>query len=306
MAAEFARRGHDVLLFGNVDDGPSASGWTGVRIDTESDVLSPGKLDRLLSCDAVSEWTHAKFARLARIKNYRATVMWTDTRDESGRNIYPSEAVRTAFNKAPAGTTYGNIKDENAPVVPIGIPTDGVALSAGGGGYVALGRIAPYKGQDLSVRTARFAGVPLTVSGHAGRFADPYFSLVVAKMCRDAGFGFVADPPDLDALLDGADGLLHTHRWIESFSIVAAQALVRGIPVLTTDVGAVQEWVRACDGGMVVPLKDLEAGRWEAAGIRDFFETNWKGRRDGIAKRARDLFDVRHVADRYLELWGED
>ncbi len=302
LADEFARRGHEVLLFGNVDDGPAPAGWTGVRLGTESDVLSPEKLDRLLSCDAVSEWTHGKFARFARLKNYRATVMWTDARDEAGRNVYPSKAVRDAFNKAPEGTLYGNVKDADAPVVPIGIPTGGAALSDGGAGYVALGRVAPYKGQDLAVRVARDAEVPLTVAGHTGGFADAYYSLAVAKMCRDAGFGFVPDPPDLHAMLDGAAGLLDLHRWIESFNIVAAEALIRGIPVLTTDVGAVQEWVRECDGGLVASLKDLEAGKFEAA--RAFFEENWKGRREGIAKRARELFDVRRVADRYLELLG--
>ena len=289
LATEFAGRQHEVTLAGNVDDGPSKFGWTGLHIDTESDVLSPGKIDRLLAADAVSDWTHLKFARMVRAKKYSATVMWTDVRDEARRNVYPSEAVREAF------------KDPSAPVVPIGLPVEGVGVSDGSGPYVALGRLAPYKGQDLAVRIAKRAGVKLTVAGHTGFYADAYFSLTTRKACADAGFEFVPDPPDLDALLDGAAGLVHTHRWLESFSIVAAQALVRGVPVLTTDQGAVREWVVATDGGVVLPLKDLEEGKLDGAG--EFFERNWSSRRAGIAKRARELFDVRGVADRYLAMW---
>lgn len=300
LAAEFTRLGNEVLLFGNVAEGMILSSncrpcTTGVRLETETDVLSPEKVEMLRSCDRVVDWSHGKFARYLRLPHYRAVVMWTDARDEAGRNIYPSAAVRDAF------------KDPKGPVVPIGIRVGDVEVSATSAlPYLCLGRVAPYKGQDLSIRIARFVHVPLTVAGHTGGFADGYYSLAVSKMCRDNGFGFVPDPPDLNALLDGAVGLLHTHRWIESFSIVAAQALVRGVPILTTDVGAVQEWVRATDGGLVLPLKDLEAGRFEAAGVADFFETNWSSRRAGIAKRARELFDVRVVAERYLELFGAD
>lgn len=291
LATELASRGHEVVFAGNVDEGPSKAGWTGLKLDTENDVFTPEKLNRLLALDAISDWTHMKALRMSRAKGYLATVMWTDQRDEARRNVYPSKAVQEAF-KPPDGT-----------VVPIGLPTDGIRVSEGNGRYVCLGRLAPYKGQDLAISVARAVGVDLLVAGHTGAFADPYFAMAIKRRCEIEEVGFVPDPVDLEAFLDGAEGLIHTHRWLESFSIVAAQALLRGVPVLTTDTGAVREWVTACDGGTVVPLKDLEAGKWDTAS--SFFETNWKSRRPGIAKRAREIFDVRNVAGRYLELFGE-
>ncbi|MBF6555473.1 MAG: glycosyltransferase [Acidimicrobiales bacterium] len=311
LATELARRGHEVTLMGNVDDGPSPMGWAGRRILTEADPLTPDKYGLLRDADVVQDLSHGKAARLARTRQYWATTMFSDGQGPPGRNIYPSEAVRDSF------------KDPKAPVVPLGIPLDGVSVADPvPGRYVALGRVAPYKGQDLAIRVVRSVRaaeeqrdtehlmhnpnpVSLTVAGHTGPFADAYFSLAVRKMCRDNGFDFVPDPPDLNALLDGAAGLLHLHRWVESFSLVAANALLRGIPILTTDVGAPQEFVRACDGGFVVPLKDLEAGRPEALAIaRGFFEERWSSRRAGIAKRARELFDVRVIAEKYETLYG--
>lgn len=290
-AAELARRGHEVTLMGNLDDGPSPAGWTGVRILTEADPLTPDKYPILWDADVVHDFTHMKVARLARTKRYVSTTMYSDR--QSGRDVYPSEAVREAF------------KDPSAPVVPLGVPVDGITpRPATPGRYVCLGRVASYKGQDLAIEVARKANVPLTVAGHTGAYAEAYFALAIRRQCADAGFGFVADPPNLDALLDGAAGLLHLHRWIESFSIVAAQALLRGVPILTTDVGAVQEWVRATDGGMVVSLKDLLQGRLEAAGTDGFFETNWSSRRAGIAKRAREIFDVRRTAAAYERIYA--
>lgn len=297
FADEAARRGNEVFLFGNVDGGSSRFGWTGVHLLTEADVLTREHYTQVQSCDAVLDISHMKFARLARLKNYRAHTFWTDVQAYPGQNIYPSEAVRDAF------------KDPKAPVIPIGIPVDGSHedLPPHDAGWVCFGRIAQHKGIDLAVRVAKECGVsPFTVSGHIWPGIDEYFGLAIAKQCRQAGFTYESDVPNgrADELVRRASGLLHLHRWVESFSIVAATGLCHGTPILTTDTGAPQEFVRRFDGGMIVPLKALEEGRPEAAAIaRAFFETKWDGRRAGIAKRAREYFDIGRVVDQYLELF---
>lgn len=293
MATELSRRGHEVTLMGNLEDGPSPGGWTGKRILSEADPLTSRNYELLSPADVVLDFTHSKVTRLAQTKRYRAVVMWTDQRGPRGQNIYPSEAVREAF------------QDPTAPVIPLGIPLDGIPLpDPVPGRFVCLGRIAPYKGQLDAIRIAREAGVKLTVAGHTGSYADAYYTLKVRRQCAMAGFEFIEDPPNLNALLDGASGLLHLHNWIESFSLVAAQAMLRGVPILTTDVGAPQEFVRRFDGGCIVPLKGVYAGTRDIPGVVSFFETNWKGRRDGITKRARGYFDVRLVAERYEGLYA--
>ncbi len=293
FATELASRGHEVTLMADVEDGPSPMGWTGLHLETES---APLRLDRyglLKGFDVIHDFSHAKLCRMVRLPpsvRYLSTTMWTDI--QSGHDVYPSHAVREAF------------KDPKAPVIPLGVPVDEPPISSGSAPtYLALGRIAPYKGQDMAVRIAQAMKVPLEVAGHSGRFGDPYYALTVRKMCLEAGFPFRPNPPSLEALLDECPGLLDLHRWIESFSLVVAQALIRGIPVLTTDVGAPQEWVRATDGGVVAPLADVEASRWEAAGVPDFFERPWKSRHAGIAKRARELFDIRRVVDQYEAIY---
>ena len=146
------------------------------------------------------------------------------------------------------------------------------------------------------------------MAGHVWPGIDEYYAMAMARLCASSGFSYEPDPPNERAqrIVRQSAGLLHLHRWLESFSIVAGEALCYGTPLLTTDQGAPQEWVRATDGGMVVPLKDLEAGRPEAnAVVRAFLEENWNGRRQGFAKRARELFDIRRVADRYEALFGE-
>lgn len=300
IAREFARREHEVLLFGNVDAGPMEDGVAWVHLDTESDVLSPKNYEQLRACDAVLDITHAKFARLARTKRYLAHTFWTDQQAYAGQNIYPSNAVREAFN------------DLGAPVVPIGIPFEGSHTDMPepdpGHGYVSFGRIAHHKGHDLAVRLAawRDPKVRLTVGGHIWPGIDEMYALAVAKMCRDSRFAYEPDPPNAraDTLVRGPVGMIHVHRWLESFSIVAATALGHGVPVLTTDQGAVKEWVRATDGGVIVPLKALEAGEWEKSGAPAFFEERWGPRRQAIAKRARELFGIERVGERFLKMLG--
>jgi len=300
MANELVRRGHEVLLFGNVDAGKSRFGWTGVRLETESDALSPHNYEEIRACEAVNDWCHSKPLRMAPLPNYWATVMFTDMPAMPGRNVYPSQAVRESF------------REPSAQVVPIGIELEGSheSLPERSEEFASFGRITHHKGTDLSIRAMARQPVPrlFTVAGHVWPGIDEYYAMAMARLCESSGFAYEPDPPNERAqrIVRQSAGLLHLHRWLESFSIVAGEALCYGTPLLTTDQGAPQEWVRATDGGMVVPLKDLEAGRPEAnAVVRAFLEENWNGRRQGFAKRARELFDIRRVADRYEALFGE-
>ena len=291
FAEALVKMGHAVTLMGNVEEGPNPQGWEGIRLETETAPIRVDRYPLLRSFDVVHDFSHAKVCRLVKFPpttRYLSTTMWTDT--QSGVDVYPSQAVREAF------------KDPKAPVIPLGIPLGEAKTASPPSGFACLGRIASFKGQDLAIRIAKAMNVPLVVAGHQGPFGDPYYALTVRRMCQEAGFSFIPNPPSLDDLLENCAGLVHTHRWLESFSLIAAQALVRGVPILTTDQGAPQEWVRATDGGLIVPLKELEAGHWEVA--RPFFDINWSSRRLGIMKRARAMFDIEKVLDAYAPLYG--
>lgn len=296
MAETLAARGHDVTVFCNTSGPVPTVEPPFKRVSLLNEPHALIRLGELTAFDAVHDWSHLKPLRLARLKNYLCTAMWTDI-NAPGRTVYPSQSVREAFH------------DPSAPVIPIGMPVpEDIHPPEDPPRYVVAGRIAAFKGVDLSIRLVHQAlpeGTKLTVVGYVGPLSGQgadYYAMTIRRVCERYGHEFVANPNSLTPYIRGAAGILHLHRWLESFSIVAAEALLNGVPMLTTDVGAPQEWVRLTDGGNVAPLKELEQGKVPAAAT-EFFATNWKGRRAGFVKRAAGAFDIAKVAVHYEKLY---
>jgi glycosyltransferase involved in cell wall biosynthesis len=294
LAEAFYRRGHEVKLYcsvaGNVDTVKYPWMQDAQDLVNENDAIT--YIDDLKKADVVHDFSHSKPLRMAKLKYYLATVMWTDA--PTFRSVYPSRAVAAAFS------------DPTGAVVPLGLPVDTLPTVAGGDGYyIAAGRIAPYKGTDIAVGIAKSNGVKLCVAGHTGKFADTFFSMVIQKLCKLNGYNFVGNPSDdeLMALIRSAKGLIHMHRWIESFSLVAAQALCLGVPVLTSNVGAPQEYVSEIGGGVVSPLPPEGADTTPEAD--KFVSTEYTlAERQEIASKARALFDINRIADIYLNIYS--
>ncbi len=294
LAEALVQLGHDITIFGNVDRRQLDDvDWRGIPVASEESIFR--HLEDIATYDVVHDWTHTKPLRLARLSKYVSTTMWTDKR--SGHDVYPSRAVADAF------------ADPRGRVVYLGLPTQDVVEPsnlADGGSYLSFGRIAPYKGQDLAVKVAQAAGVPLIVAGHTGAFADAYFALTISKKCRDAGFGYLGDVPgdQVEQVLGSSRGLLHLHRWIESFSLVVAHALCLGVPVLTTDIGAPRELLAETGGGIAIKVPE-ETAIWPRPlpEVDEYFATRWD--RTTIAKRARELFDIGGIAQAYSALYEE-
>jgi glycosyltransferase involved in cell wall biosynthesis len=87
----------------------------------------------------------------------------------------------------------------------------------------------------------------------------------------------------------------------ESFGIAQAEAMMCGIPSVTTDLPGGRYPVQATGHGLIVPVGDpvaLRRALLEAAG--------WSsGRRDEGAARARDLFGADGCLDRYAALFAD-
>lgn len=297
LADALCGMGHDVTVFCNLSEqNGTAHPWVGnaVNISIENEVID--HLEALQGFDVVHDWSHTKPLRMARLKNYLATTMWTDSLGT--RNVFPTKAVAEAFGK-PDGA-----------IIPLGLPTGGLPEPVEPDGYfLCFSRIAPYKGVDTAIDIASKNRVPLTVAGHTGRFADRYYAMKMKQRCRELGFSFVADPEgdaEVIALMRHATGLIHVHRWLESFSLAIAQALCMGVPVLTSDRGGPQEYVRELGGGTVVHLEDGKEAELHANGAVQAFLRNIPALEDRmeLAQRAREMFDINRIARIYVDIYG--
>ena len=124
------------------------------------------------------------------------------------------------------------------------------ALPAGGPVLATLGNLARGRGQDVAVRAlaalrGRHPGARLVIAGlpHP-RAADLAYAEELRALARELGVGDAVHlvgferPADVFAV---ADVVVNPARFAETFGIVAAEALVAGRPVVSTDVGAVSE-----------------------------------------------------------------
>lgn len=184
---------------------------------------------------------------------------------------------------------------------------------------VMIGRISPTKGQLELVRAMRAVvdAVPaarLRIVGEPAFGADDYAADVRAEVGRlglDGHVelvGFVADPR---AELDGAAVCVHASPVPEPFGQVVVEAMVRGVPVVATRAGGVEE-ILADDGadadggadalGLLVAPGDADA---LATAVRDVLEhpeaaRERAGRARGSALRR---FPVERTAHVLTDVW---
>jgi len=171
-------------------------------------------------------------------------------------HVPPFAALRRAVDASGSATQRFTVTSEHqaslwwpsgtpahADVVHNGIDTQAWPYRCEGDrGLVWAGRIAPNKGTDLAARTARLVGMPLSI---VGPIEDGvYFQRRVApwldERIRHVGH---LDGDALASLFGRGSALLFTPRWDEPFGLVAVEAMACGLPVASTDRGAVREVV---------------------------------------------------------------
>jgi glycosyltransferase involved in cell wall biosynthesis len=118
-----------------------------------------------------------------------------------------------------------------------------VAERAAGDYYVALGRLVPYKGFDLTIRAAALTGRRLVVIGNGPeRRALERLAAATGDARRVEFVGHVSDAEKYD-LLAGARALLFPGE--EDFGIVGVEALATGTPVVALGRGGMLDIVGA-------------------------------------------------------------
>lgn len=146
---------------------------------------------------------------------------------------------------------------------PVGAGTDGRSR------LVCVGAVIPRKGQDLLVEAlAEIADLPWTCELVGPVRRDPAYAERLRGLVERHGLGdrvTLTGPrtgEELAARYAQADLVVLPSR-AETYGMVAAEALARGIPVLATDVDGVPDTLgRAPDGsvpGLLVPPEDATA-----------------------------------------------
>jgi glycosyltransferase involved in cell wall biosynthesis len=195
-------------------------------------------------------------------------------------SVWAREQLLAAYGLEPARVSVA---------VPGVRPAPASSPTAAGARLLCVGAVTPHKGHDVLVaaltRLADLHWCCLCV-GSLGR--DPNFvrrvrtDLAAAGLAARAQFVGVRTGAALDSCYGAADVLVHPSRG-ESYGMVVAEALARGLPVIGSDVGGVPEALgHASDGrrpGLLAAPGDVEClaamlRRWLCepglrAGLRD-------------------------------------
>ena len=148
--------------------------------------------------------------------------------------------------------------------------------SASGGHLLCVGAVAPHKGQDVLVHAlAGMADLPGWSCSIVGSLnADPDFASRTAAAIRSAG---LTERIELMGVLTGrrladayhAADLVVAPSRAESYGMVVAEAVARGIPVVAARVGGVPEAIAGSTAAILTPPNDPVALR---AVLRQWWE----------------------------------
>lgn len=126
-----------------------------------------------------------------------------------------------------------------------------------------LGRIAPNKGHEYFIEALGQLSSPVQghiVGGMSDAVAANLERLAERAGCADRltlqGWASRAEVVDL---LDRTSVFVFPSLWPETLGIVGIEALSRGVPVVASDLGGVEEWCHEGKTGYRVPPKDPDA-----------------------------------------------
>lgn len=180
------------------------------------------------------------------------------------RLLVPSNTVRDRY------VSWG-VDPEKVMVLPLGMtqPKPGRVRARRNGdsplviGF--LGTVHPQKGVDTLVRAVqRFDSGEVSLRVF-GQLSHPTYAAYVRRLAGGRDQVTLAgryDQQDLDDILAEVDVVAVPSRWPETFNFVAREALLRGIPVLASADGALQE-LADTSGVTLLPADNVDA--WASA-----------------------------------------
>lgn len=147
-------------------------------------------------------------------------------------------------------------------------------------GSFLIGNIAGlnnYKGQDVLLRAfalvqGRYPESRLVIAGEGPRRAE--LTRLASELLPQGSYSFLGSVKDVKSLLDSLDVFVFPSV-DEGFGIAAVEAMLRGVPVIVSDAGALPEIISNDVNGLVVPAnreEELAAAIMKLLADRDLAE----------------------------------
>ena len=207
--------------------------------------LPPGFSTDATDLADLADLAHRERAALKSADRVIATSEWTRSELISRSLAHPHDIVTAYPGTDPAPATIA---------------------SRTGGRLLCVGVVAPHKGQDVLLRalarvtevgewTCTFVG---SLSTAPGFVADVKHTVRGEHWATRVVFAGILAGQELDAAYARADLVVAPSR-TESFGMVVAEALARGIPVLASHVGGIPEALTSSGAGVLIPADDPAA-----------------------------------------------
>ena len=147
------------------------------------------------------------------------------------------------------------IEPERIHVIPNMVDDVAGKVGESAGDYVGFaGRVSPEKGVDVLMQAARrMPDVPFRIAGSYDRL--PTLPSTAPPNVRFLGH---LGPEDLSSFYAGARMIVVPSVWFEGFPTVIPQAMLRGRPVIASDVGGLRDVIDDGATGYLFPTGDAE------------------------------------------------
>jgi len=170
-----------------------------------------------------------------------------------------------------------------------------------------IARLSRDKGVDLLIEAVRnIPSVSLTIVG-TGREEQRLRSLIespnspTAQQPNSPAISLLAHLPDLSAFFSSIDLLVLPSRVHDPFGLVAAEAIMAGIPVIVTDACGIASYLKDKSDAYIVQAGSLSALRTAIEELRHDPEKR-RALAEAGKRTAEELFSVDRMVDHYTRL----
>ncbi len=231
------------------------------------------------------------------------------------RSAIPRLASGILANSQATLDTLGPVRARPAQVLPDAVEAppgrhNRAAQDGGTTTFGMLGRIAPWKGQDLFLRAfadAFPAGPERAVIIGTPMFGEEDFEASLRKLAQELGLGarveFRGFREDIWRELASLDVLVHASLIPEPFGQVVLEGMAAGLPVLAPDEGGPAEVIEDGLTGVLFASRD-ERALAEAMRALDG-DPERRGRLGAAAREAAGAYRPQVLAERYEQAYAQ-